>query len=110
MRFAKKDDVYIIVRISGAQDNILGVSFGDDNTIEILEWPIREGEKTQTSKKEVLEQVTSRLESINQSLGTNYKLSKICFVPSDNPSNSVYKLLLATLIIHYHSGNEFEEI
>ena len=35
--------------------NILGVYFGEDNKMKILEWPIEEGEKIWTSKKEVLE-------------------------------------------------------
>ena len=77
MRFTKKDNIYRIIRLSGSQDNILGVSFGEDNKMEILEWPIDEGAKIRTSKKEVLEQRISGLESVNQSLETNSKFSKI---------------------------------
>ena len=110
MRFTKKGNIYRIIRLTGSQDNILGVSFGEDNKMEILEWPIEEGEKIRTSKKEVLEQIISGLESVNQSLGTNYKLSKIYFLPSDRASNSVYNLLICKLIRHYHSGNEFKEV
>jgi hypothetical protein len=110
MRFTKKGNIYRITRLTGSQDNILGVSFGEDNKMEILEWPIEEGEKIRTSKKEVLEQIISGLESVNQSLGTNYKLSKIYFLPSDRASNSVYNLLICKLIRHYHSGNEFKEV
>ena len=108
MRFTKKDNIYRIIRLTGSQDNILGVAFGEDNKMEILEWPIEEGEEIRTSKKEVLEQIISGLESVNQSLGTNYKLSEIYFLPSDRASNSVYKLLICKLIRHYHSGNEFK--
>jgi hypothetical protein len=110
MRFTKKGNIYRIIRLPGSQDNILGVSFGEDNKMEILELPIEEGEKIRTSKKEVLEQIISGLESFNQSLGTNYKLSKIDFLPSDRASNSVYNLLICKLIRHYHSGNEFKEV
>ena len=112
MRFTKKDGIYRIILLSGAQDNILGVSFGESNSnkIEILEWPVEKGYKIQTSKEEVLEQVLSRLESINKSLDTNYKLSKIYFLPSDRASYSVYNLLICKLISHYHSGNEFKEV
>ena len=110
MRFTKKDNIYRIIRLTGSQDNILGVSFGEDNEMKILEWPIEEGEKIRTSKKEVLEQVISGLESVNQSLGTNYKLSEIYFLPSDSGAYSVYHLLICTLIRHYHSGNEFKEL
>jgi hypothetical protein len=110
MRFTKKGNIYRIIQLTGSQDNILGVSFGEDNKMEILEWPIEEGEKIRTSKKEVLEQIISGLESVNQSLGTNSKLSKIYFLPSDRASYSVYSLLICKLIRHYHSGNEFKEL
>ena len=78
--------------------------------IAILEQVIEEGEQIRTSKKEVLEQIISGLESVNKSFGTNYKLSKIYFLPSDTVSNSVYELLIYKLIRNYHSGNKFKEI
>lgn len=108
MRFTKRDNIYIVVRITGLQDNILGVSFGENNKMEIVEWQIKEGEKILSSKEEVLEQIISGLELVNQSLGTDYKLSKIYFLPSDSAARSVYTLLICRLIKHYHSGNEFE--
>ena len=107
----KKYGIYAVERISGAQDNILGVSFDESNSnkIEMFEYPVRKGSKIQTSKEEVLEQVLSGLEFINKSLGTNYKLSKIYFAPEDRASNSVYKVLICALIEHYHDGKEFKE-
>lgn len=79
MRFTRKDNMYRIIRLTGSQDNISDVSFDEDNKnnieIEVIEWPIQEGEKIRTSKKEVLNQVLSGLESVNESLGTTYKLS-----------------------------------
>ena len=79
-------------------------------TTEIVEWPILEDEKIRNSKKEVLEQVTAGLESVNKSLGTNYKLDKIYFYPAGSASNSVYHFLISSLIQHYHAGKEFEEL
>lgn len=116
MGFFKKGNVYEITRITGSQDNILGAAFDDkdrsDNTIEVIEWdfPNIYKRRIRTSKEEVLEQVLSGLESVNQSLGTNYKLSKIYFSPFDSGAYSVYNLLICKLIRHYHSGNEFKEI
>lgn len=112
MRFTKKDGIYRIILLSGAQNNILGVSFDESNSnkIEILQWPVEKGYKIQTSKEEVLEQVLSGLESVNKSLDTSYKLSKIYFLPSDRASNRIYSGLIAILIRHYHSGKEFKEI
>ena len=116
MGFFKKDNIYQITRITGSQDNILGVVFDhknrSDNNIEVIEWdfPNIDKSRIRTSKEEVLEQVLSGLESVNQSLGTNYKLSQIYFSPFDSGTNSVYKYLIRKLIRHYHSGNDFKEV
>ena len=37
MKFTNKDNIYRIILITGSQNNILGVSFGDDNKMKILE-------------------------------------------------------------------------
>jgi hypothetical protein len=34
MRFSKTDNIYKIIRITGSQDNILGVSFVETNSSE----------------------------------------------------------------------------
>ena len=111
MRFSKTNNIYKIIRITGSQDNILGISFGEDD-IEVIEWNFNNIDKSriQTSKEEVLEQVLSGLESVNQSLGTNYKLSKIYFSPFDISTNRIYSGLITALIRHYNSGNEFKEV
>lgn len=116
MWYSQDDNVYRIIRITGSQDNILGVSFAEDmnfdSKIEVIEWdgPNYNRRTTPTSKEEVLEQVLSGLESVNKSLGTNYKLSKIYFVPWDSASYSVYSLLICKLIRHYHAGKSFKKI
>jgi hypothetical protein len=111
MRFSKTDNIYKIIRITGSQDNILGISFGEDD-MEVIEWNFNNSDRSRirTSKEEVLEQVLSGLESVNKSLGTNYKLSKIYFSPFDISTNRIYSGLIAALIRHYHSGNEFKEV
>ena len=93
----------------------MGISFVETNSseanLEVIEWnfPNTNKDKIRTSKEEVLEQVLSGLESVNKSLGTNYKLSKIYFSPFDISTNRIYSGLIAALIRHYHSGNEFKE-
>lgn len=37
MRFTKKDNSYRVIRLTGLQNNILGISFGEDNKMEIFE-------------------------------------------------------------------------
>jgi len=111
MRFSKTDNIYKIIRITGSQDNILGISFGEDD-VEVIEWNFNNSDRSRirTSKEEVLEQVLFGLESVNKSLGTNYKLSKIYFSPFDISTNRIYSGLIAALIRHYHSGNDFKEV
>lgn len=116
MRFLKTKKIYKIIRITGSQDNILGISFIEPNSneanLEVIEWdfPNIDRRKDRTSKEEVREQVLSGLETINKSLGTNYKLSKIYFSPCDISKNRIYSGLVAVLIRHYHNGNKFEEV
>jgi len=112
MKFTKKNNIYRIIRITGRQDNILSICFSEanNNPIEVVAWDGKDGAKIQTSEDQVLKQVLSGLKEVNKSLGTNYQLSKIYFVPSDSPSDSVYKLLIALLIRHYHNGNQFKEV
>ena len=111
MRFSKTDNIYKIIRITGSQDNILGISFGEDD-VEVIEWNFNNSDRSRirTSKEEVLEQVLFGLESVNKSLGTNYKLSKIYFSPFDISTNRIYSGLIAALIRYCHSGNEFKEV
>ena len=94
----------------------MGISFVETNNseadLEVIEWNFSNSDRSRirTSKEEVLEQVLSGLESVNNSLGTNYKLSEIYFSPFDISTNRIYFSLIAALIRHYHSGNEFKEV
>ena len=116
MGFTKKDNIYKITRMMGNRNNILGVSFANkdsiENNIEVIEWnfPNIDNSKIRTSKKEVLDQVLSGLNSINQALGTNYTLSKIYYVPSEDGSSRIYQTLIRSLIKHYYEGKEFKEV
>jgi len=116
MGFTKKDNIYKITRVTGNRDNILGISFGNkhstENNIEVIEWnfPNIGSSKIRTSKTEVLNQVLSGLNSINQSLGTSYTLSKIYYVPSEDGTCLVYQTLIRSLIKHYYEGKEFKEV
>ena len=111
MRFSKPTNIYEIIRTTGSQDNILSISFNKDY-IEVVKWNLNNIDKSRirTSKEKVLEQVLSGLESVNQSIGTNYKLYKIYFSPFDISTNRIYSGLIAALIRHYHSRNEFKEV
>ena len=119
MRFSKTGDIYKVIRITGSQDNILGITFApsfdiqsrNSNSIEVIEWEFENliEESVKSSKQEVLDQVLAGLSRINSSLGTDYRLSKIYFCPFDSPKSEVYSGLIVKLIRHYHTGNKFEE-
>ena len=114
--FFKEGNIYKVTRITGNRDNILGISFAEKNssedTIEVIEWYFSNSQSSQirTSKEEVLKQVLSGLKSINDDFGTDYQLSKIYYVPSEDGSECIYQTLLRWLIKHYHRGDEFKEI
>lgn len=107
----KKESIYIITRITGNHDNILGICFSknDSTEIEVIQWNREKEEEIITSKKKVLKQVLAGLESVNQALGTDYRLSKIYYLPSESAENFVYAFLTSLIIRHYHNGKEFEE-
>jgi len=50
------------------------------------------------------------LKLINKSLGKNYHLFKIYFLPLNSVSNLIYKFRLQKLIKHYDSGNEIKKM
>ncbi|MDH2433501.1 hypothetical protein QCD60_13050 [Pokkaliibacter sp. MBI-7] len=111
MQFIKDGEIYKIARITGSQDNILGVCFSEDEVpVEIISWSIKKGAKIKSSPTQVLNQVLSGLEVANSVSKKKYHLSKIYFLPSDAPSNSVYKLLTKELINRIDKGLKFSEI
>jgi len=89
MRYSKQGNMYRVSRITGSQDNILGIVFSDNNAaekdasknygekIELVEWDTKEGAAIKCSGEQVLEQVLSGLNKANEDLGKNYRISKI---------------------------------
>jgi len=118
MQFTKTNNIYKIIRITGSQDNILGIVFdeknnnNETNSIEVIAWefPNIKRRITLTSKEEVLKQVSAGLKLKNEAFKTDYKLSKIYFSPFDSPADSIYSTLTCLLIRHYHTGGEFKEV
>jgi hypothetical protein len=110
MQYTKQGNIYKVMRITGNRDNILGVCFTQENntTLKIIEWPVNKNKPILASKNELSMQVMSGLESINNFLKTNYKLSKIYFLPSESSSDLIYRFLIHKLIIHYHKSSQFE--
>lgn len=63
MRFLRTNKIYKIVCITGSQDNILGISLGNENLdvkpIQVIEWSFKNIKESEilTSRDEVLRQV-----------------------------------------------------
>lgn len=120
MKLAKKDNIYIAIRITGHRNNILGISFanegynstGNNNNIEVVEWkfPNTDNVNIGTSKDQLLKQVFAGLDSINEILGTKYRLSKVYYVPSEYGAGSIYQTFTRELIRHHYEGKEFATI
>ena len=109
MKFTQTNDIYKIIRITGMtifQESVLRNK--ENEPLEIIEQDLKNTETIQTSKSQP--QVLSDLRLVNQYLNTNYRLSKIYYVPVANPSNSVYEFLIQEFIKHLHSGQVFEEV
>lgn len=109
MQFTKTDNIYKITRITGSQDNLLGISFAEKEIPDVEVIPLELNRPVLTTKDEVKKQVLAGLDSANQLLGTNYRLSHIYFVPSDSCASQIYERLISILIHHYHNGKEFIE-
>lgn len=109
--------MYRVTRITGSQDNILGIAFSENEAsennkekIELIEWEAKEGAAIMATGEQVLEQVLAGLKKANEELGKNYQLSEIHFLPSDNASGSIYEFLIQALVKHYDTGSDFLEI
>ena len=103
--------VYTNRRYTGTAINILGICFGEENTMEVIEWPKLKWQHGEipVSKELVLSAVKSCLPVLNEAYGTDYKISKIYFVPSDAPSEDSYILLASQIIRRFIEGGEFKE-
>ena len=116
MGFSKKDNIYIITRMTGNEDNFLGISFAKniEQNLEVIEIQNSRAKKYNKPipKDELLKQVLNGLEVANQQLGTNYKLSHIYYDEYSDGPISWYTSLARQLIFryHYHSGEEFKEV
>lgn len=105
MQFVKSGDVYKVARITGVQDNLLGVTFSDHQVeIEVIAFATDDAKKVKAGPEEVLRQVTEGLADINLELGKSYCLSKIFYLPYESAANSVYRLLITELVRKVDAG------
>lgn len=105
MQFVKDGEIYKVARITGVQDNLLGITLADAPTkIDLVALPASDARKAKTNPDEVLRQVAEGLSEVNLELGSNYHVSKIFYLPHESAANSVYKLLIVELIRRIDAG------
>lgn len=108
MQFFYDSGVYKVARVASSQHNFLGIGFADSKeNIEVVELPIKNGERRAISGELVLAQVMAGLHQMNDELGAQYHIEKVLFVPSDTPSDLVYKFLTIELIKRLHNKENF---
>jgi hypothetical protein len=108
MQFILDKDIYKVARITGPEHNFLGLRFdGNGQAIDVIQLPMRSGERPQIDQDVVLAQVNEGLLEVNDELGKAYSISQIFIVPSDSPSKTVYKFLTIELIKRIDSQGVF---
>ncbi len=108
MQFIYDSGVYKVAKVASLQHNFLGISFADSKrNVEVVELPLKSGERHVIAGDVVLSQVMDGLQQTNDELGSQYHIEKVLFVPSDTPSDLVYKFLTIELIKRIHNKESF---
>lgn len=105
MQFVKSGEVYKVARITGVQDNFLGITLTDQQVeIELVALPVDKSGSVKISPDELLRQVMDGLSEVNLELGKDYRLAKLFYSPQESASHDVYKLLISELIRKIDAG------
>jgi hypothetical protein len=112
MQFFYDVNVYKSIKISGPKHNMLGLIFSDNNDSGAIEILILDSknEDINITSADVVEQVQAGIEEIYQQEGVRYAVKQIQFVPSDTPSNDIYKELTIGIIKRLIAGADFTRI
>jgi len=102
VQFLVDGDVYRVVRITGPTHNMLGLKFvtGDEPNDLKLE-PLSSDADVQGATlrpDEIRHNVLEGVADANRTLGTNYRVGLIQFLPSDSPPVVVYRELARRLV------------
>jgi hypothetical protein len=106
MHVSKSDGIYKGVRITGGQDNMLGLSIAcAPCDPELVEWPSTSTheKKVRTSAEEIIRQVAVGLARANGELGSTYFILKIFYIPQELPNHDIYEMLAFEIIRYFHA-------
>lgn len=112
MQFVFDGKFYKVIKITGPTHNMLGLVLDKDKShdIETIALKLKMDEKDNIDPLDVKSQVMSGIEAVNHELGVKYTVEKIQFVPSDTPSESVYKELAIEIIKRLIAGGKFTKV
>lgn len=102
MQFSQDDKWHQVVRITGPNHNLLGIELsereaGFSPTVELLPTG-QEQSSYPIAPEDVRREVIGGVSEANAQLGTNYRVARIRYVPSDTPPVDVYYYLAKSLI------------
>ena len=107
MRYSIDGSVYRLTRITGPTHNLLGLGFGHESGGRIIIERLA-GPSGPAIDEGLLEQaVLSGVEAANDALGTDYRPTRIQYVPSDTPDPGIYQNLARVIVERLASGVDY---
>ncbi|MEJ2790967.1 MULTISPECIES: hypothetical protein [unclassified Pseudoxanthomonas] len=106
MQVSKSDGIYKAVRITGSQDNFLGLSIACapcDPELIVPSSTLVNEERVRTRAEEIMRQVAVGLARANDELGSTYFIAKIFYIPRDLPNNDIYEMLTLEILRYFHA-------
>jgi hypothetical protein len=112
MQFIFDGKFYKAIKVSGPMHNMLGLVLDKDklHDIEIIALRSKIDQGDNVSALNVKDQVMSAIKTVNKEFGVKYTIEKIQFVPSDSPSDSVYRELTVEIIKRLIEGGKFNKV
>lgn len=111
MNFTKKDNTYIVTRITGSQDNILGIVLSKEKIkIKVIDLEKDKNKKIVTREDEVLSQVSDSLSEFNSTKNSSIKISEIHYLSSESSKREIYKILTKKILERIEKNENFKEI
>lgn len=108
MQFSKRGDIFQVIRITGSQDNFLGIELGQHGTgMRVVEWSLDNGEPERATPDEVGRQVRQAVDAFNRENGTCLAASVVYFAKEDSARGEVYAMLTKSILSRIHRGESF---
>ena len=108
MRYSLKADVYRVVRVTGPQHNLLGLSFSKSAPERVALERLSGPSNGAIDEEELVRAVLSGVAKANAAVGANYYVSRVQYVPTDTPAAGIYSDLAQLIVERIASGRQFD--